>query len=159
VDISQTYVKRVIGMPGDRIRIEDKTVYRNGARVIEPYVQHIDPDRVPYRDDFPSAISPAGLYPQGRQMLAENLRDGEIVVPPDHYFAMGDNRDNSSDSRFWGMVPRENITGKPLLVYWSYEAPTDDLMNYSLHHFIDVGMHFFSKTRWDRTFKLIRSAD
>jgi signal peptidase I len=158
VDITQTYVKRVIGMPGDRIRIEGKDVYRNGRKLIEPYVQHIDARRVPYRDDFPSDLVPGEVYPQGRAMLAENVRDGDVVVPPGHYFAMGDNRDNSSDSRFWGLVPRENIIGKPLIVYWSYEAPTEDLTSYSVHHALDVAMHFFSRTRWERTFMLVRSA-
>jgi signal peptidase I len=159
VDIRETYVKRVIGVPGDRIRIQGKDVYRNGEMLVEPYVQHIDTGRIPYRDDFPSAPPPLEVYPEGKRMLAENVRDGEIVVPTDSYFAMGDNRDNSSDSRFWGMVPRANITGKPLLVYWSYDAPTEELMSYSLSHFIDVAAHFFTKTRWDRTFRFVHSAN
>jgi signal peptidase I len=158
VDITQTYVKRVIGMPGDRIRIEGKDVYRNGIKLVEPYVQHVDSQRVPFRDDFPSALVPEDVYPRGRAMLEENVRDGELVVPAGHYFAMGDNRDNSSDSRFWGLVPRENIVGKPLLVYWSYAASTEDLASYSVHHILDVTMHFFTRTRWERMFKLVRSA-
>ena len=158
VDISQTYVKRVIGMPGDRIRIEGKEVYRNGSKLVESYVQHVDPRRVPYRDDFPSNLVPLEMYPQGRQMLAENVRDGEVIVPAGHYFALGDNRDNSSDSRYWGFVPRENITGKPVIVYWSYDAPTEELTGYSLDHFADVVTHFFSKTRWDRMFMRVRGA-
>jgi signal peptidase I len=157
VDIAQNYVKRVIGMPGDRIRIEGKEVYRNGVKLVEPYVQHIDDYRVPYRDDFPAPPVVLGIYPQGRQMLEENVHDGELVVPEGKYFALGDNRDNSSDSRFWGFVPRENITGKPLLVYWSYQASTDDLTSYSVDHFVDVALHFFTKTRWDRMFKLVRA--
>jgi len=157
VDIRETYVKRVIGMPGDHIRIEGKEVYRNGQKLTEPYVQHVDDRRIVFRDDFPSSLVPAEVYPQGRRMLAENVRDGELIVPQGHYFALGDNRDNSSDSRFWGFVPRENIIGKPLVIYWSYEAPTEDLTDYSMHHFLDVATHFFSKTRWDRTFKLLRS--
>jgi signal peptidase I len=158
VDITQNYVKRAIGLPGDRIRIEGKDVYRNGIKLVEPYVQHIDSRRIPFRDDFPSTLVPAEVTPQGRWMLSENVRDGEVVVPEGNYFAMGDNRDNSSDSRFWGLVPRENIIGKPVMVYWSYEASTDDLMNYSVHHIFDVATHFFTKTRWDRTFRLVRSA-
>src|SRR5262249_52782637 len=130
----------------------------NGIKLVEPYVQHIDASRIPYRDDFPSATVPFQIYPRGRQMLAENVRDGELVVPEGNYFAMGDNRDDSSDSRSWGFVPRENITGKPLLVYWSYQASTDDLTSYSVEHFLDVATHFFTKTRWDRMFKLVRSA-
>ena len=90
-------------------------------------------------------------------MLGEDIRGGEIVVPEGQYFAMGDNRDDSSDSRFWGLVPRENIIGKPLIVYWSYEASTEDLTGYSLSHFFDVATHFFTKTRWDRMFMAPRS--
>jgi len=157
VDIRETYVKRVIGVPGDRIRIEDKAVYRNGVKLTEPYAQFIDPCRVAYRDDFPSAWVSPDVYPRGREMLRDDLRGAEIVVPPGNYFAMGDNRDNSSDSRFWGMVPRENITGKPVLVYWSYQASAEDLTGYSLHHVFDVATHFFTKTRWERTFMLIHA--
>lgn len=83
-----------------------------------------------------------------------------MVVPPNSYFAMGDNRDNSSDSRFWGFVPRENIIGRPFLIYWSYRASTEDLTGESagsvVTHLVDVGEHFFSRTRWERTFQVIR---
>ena len=85
------------------------------------------------------------------------MADGDVVVPPGYYFAMGDNRDSSLDSRYWGFVPRENIIGKPLIIYWSYDAPTSDLNNSSidLHHVLDLAQNFFSKTRWRRTFMLI----
>jgi signal peptidase I len=86
--------------------------------------------------------------------------DGEVVVPADRYFAMGDNRDNSSDSRYWGFVPRDNIIGKPFLIYWSYRASTEDLTGESagslVSHVVDLGEHFFTRTRWERTFKLVR---
>ena len=90
-------------------------------------------------------------------MLADHVDNGEVVVPPGSYFAMGDNRDLSLDSRYWGFVPRENIIGKPLIVYWSYDAPTEQLNNssISLTHILDLGQNFFSKTRWKRTFLLI----
>ena len=159
VDLSQNLVKRVIGLPGDRIRLEGKDVYRNGLKMDEPYVQHIDSQRIPYRDDFPSELTPVDLPPRARLMLQKNVVNGELVVPDGCYFAMGDNRDNSSDSRFWGLVPRENIIGKPWVIYWSYEAPTDDLLEYNAHHVIDVATHFFTKTRWDRTFKFVHSAN
>ena len=83
--------------------------------------------------------------------------NGEIVVPPDCYFAMGDNRDNSSDSRYWGFVPRENIIGKPLIIYWSYDTTTDQLTEPGIgaKHLIDLAQHFFTKTRWRRTLQLI----
>ena len=69
---------------------------------------------------------------------------------------MGDNRDNSLDSRYWGFVPRENIIGKPLLIFWSYDAPTEDWVGYDPSHFVDVARNFYSKTRWNRTLMLVR---
>jgi signal peptidase I len=104
-----------------------------------------------YRDNFPLAPS---MYttPRGRDMFAQYVRNGEVVVPPQMLFVMGDNRNNSEDSRYWGFVPRDYVVGKPLLVYWSYDAPTDDLKEWNFGHVIDVATHFFSKTRWDRTF-------
>jgi signal peptidase I len=155
MDISQNYVKRVMGVPGDRIKVVDKVVYLNGKPLKEPYAQHIFPNLEPYRDNFPS--EPRGpVYDRARQMLAENVQNGELVVPPESYFAMGDNRDNSLDSRYWGFVPRENIIGKPLLIFWSYDAPTADLVGYSADHFLDLAKNFFFKTRWDRELKLVR---
>jgi signal peptidase I len=155
MDISQNYVKRVMGVPGDHIKVVDKVVYLNGKALKEPYAQHIFPNLEPYRDNFPS--EPRGpVYDRARQMLAENVQNGELVVPPDSYFAMGDNRDNSLDSRYWGFVPRENIIGKPLLIFWSYDAPTADLVGYSADHFLDLAKNFFFKTRWDRELKLVR---
>ena len=155
MDISQNYVKRVMGVPGDHIKVVDKVVYLNGKPLKEPYAQHIFPNLEPYRDNFPS--EPRGpVYDRARQMLAENVQNGELVVPPESYFAMGDNRDNSLDSRYWGFVPRENIIGKPLLIFWSYDAPTADLVGYSADHFLDLAKNFFFKTRWDRELKLVR---
>jgi signal peptidase I len=90
-------------------------------------------------------------------MLTHHVVNGEVVVPPNYYFAMGDNRDRSLDSRYWGFVPRENIVGKPLIVYWSYDAPSDQLQDsgISLTHVFDLVKNFFPKTRWKRTFMLI----
>jgi signal peptidase I len=155
MDISQNYVKRVMGVPGDHIRVVDKVVYLNGKALTEPYAQHVFPNLEPYRDNFPS--EPRGpVMGRAMDMLANNVQNGELVVPPDSYFAMGDNRDNSLDSRYWGFVPRENIIGKPLLIFWSYDAPTADLVGYSADHFLDLAKNFFFKTRWDRTLKLVR---
>jgi signal peptidase I len=156
MDISQNYVKRVMGVPGDHIHLVNKVVYLNGKPLLsEPYAQHIFPSPDPYRDNFPT--EPDGpVYDRAKQMLAEHVQNGELVVPPDSYFAMGDNRDNSLDSRYWGFVPRENIIGKPLLIFWSYDAPTADLVGYSADHFIDLAKNFFFKTRWDRELKLVR---
>ena len=156
MDVTQTYVKRVVGIPGDRIHIRNKQVFRNGEKLNEPYTyfktEYIDS----YRDNFPS--DPNTRISEAAQEMLEKKVNGEIVVPPSSYFAMGDNRDSSFDSRYWGFVPRENIIGKPLIIYWSYDAPTERLASstISLDHAIDLLQNFFTKTRWRRTFKLIR---
>ena len=94
--------------------------------------------------------------PRGREMLERHVVNGEVVVPPETLFVMGDNRENSADSRYWGFVPRSYVVGKPVLVYWSYDAPTEDLREWTLSHVLDVGRHFFTRTRWDRMFHQIR---
>jgi signal peptidase I len=155
-DPRQNYVKRLMGMPGDHIRVVNKDVYLNGRKLYEPYTQHIFPGIEPYRDNFPAEVS-GPVMPQGRDMLASSVVNGEIVVPPDSFFAMGDNRDNSLDSRYWGFVPRENIIGKPAIVWWSYDAPTEDLIEFfSVRHFFDLAQNFIGKTRWSRTLLLVR---
>jgi signal peptidase I len=155
-DVRQTYVKRVIGLPGDHIRMVDKQVIRNGRRLIEAYTQHIDPSLEPYRDNFPNG-SAYMVSPRGADMLRNHIMNGELVVPPGYFFALGDNRDNSLDSRFWGLVPRRNVVGKPVFVYWSYDAPTSELEGWSVDHIIDVTTHFFTKTRWDRMLRVPRA--
>jgi signal peptidase I len=157
-DISENYVKRVIGVPGDHIHLVNKVVYLNGHPLTEPYVQHIFPNIQPYRDNFPNAAPTPDEPVQERalQMIAHHVWNGDVVVPPESYFAMGDNRDDSLDSRYWGFVPRENIIGKPLLIFWSYDAPTQDLVDFTANHFIDLAKNFFVKTRWDRELKLVR---
>ena len=152
----EAYVKRVIGIPGDRIYMENQQVIRNGRRLIEPYTQHIARWIDRYRDNFPQA-APPGLPAQAHDMLERHQRNGEIIVPAGSFFAMGDNREDSADSRYWGFVPRENVIGKPLVVYWSYDAPSEDLMDWNIYHLVDVGLHFFSRTRWERTLLLPRS--
>jgi signal peptidase I len=89
-------------------------------------------------------------------MLEHHVVNGEVVVPPEMIFVMGDNRENSLDSRYWGFVPRTYVVGKPLLVYWSYDAPTADLQEWNVNHLLDVALHFFSRTRWERTFRVPR---
>ncbi|HEY4088451.1 MAG TPA: signal peptidase I [Bryobacteraceae bacterium] len=157
LDIRQDFVKRVIGVPGDHIHLEDRKLYLNGHLVDEPYTAYTRPPSH-YADNFPRAPIEFGVYPRGEQMLRDNVQNGELVVPPGFYLAMGDNRDNSSDSRFWGLVPRENIIGKPLIIYWSYDATTEDLTNpgIGVSHLIDMVIHFPTKTRWSRTFRLVR---
>jgi len=156
IDISQTYVKRAIGVPGDRIKVVNKQLYRNGVQVQEPYVVHKTDYIDSYRDNFPGEPN-VHLVEPAQEMLEKHVVNGEVVVPPDSFFAMGDNRDSSADSRYWGFVPRDNIIGKPLIIYWSYEAPTEDLTGslISIPHLLDLAQNFFVKTRWRRTFKLI----
>ena len=158
MDIRENYVKRVIAIPGDRIRIENKQVILNGKPLDEPYKVHVREFSVPYLDNFPDRPD-FPVYEPAQRMIAENVENGELVVPPGKYFCMGDNRDNSADSRFWGFVPRENIVGKPVIIWWSYDAPTARLADpniISLEHIIDLAQNFFTKTRWDRTFQLVR---
>jgi len=156
INIKDTFVKRVMGVPGDHLKLVNKKVYLNGHLLNEPYVVHKTEYIDSYRDNFPGDPN-VPLYPPAQRMLQENVQNGEVVVPEGHYFAMGDNRDSSLDSRYWGFVPRENIIGKPLIIYWSYDAPTEQLASPSigLDHIFDVATHFFTKTRWSRTLNLI----
>jgi signal peptidase I len=158
LDLRQNYVKRVIGVPGDRIRIVNKRLWLNGKPMDEPYTRHVASYADSYRDYFPSTPS-FDLPQRAQEMLERHARDGELLVPPGNYFALGDNRDNSEDSRYWGFVPRENIIGKPLIVWWSYDAPGERLAdgNIRLDHLADLARNFFAKTRWERTFRPIRS--
>jgi signal peptidase I len=158
LNIKEDYVKRAIGVPGDHIRFASQKLILNGKQVDEPYTIHSSTYPDLYRDNFPSAPPNMPLRPQAAQMLEDHVVGGELVVPPGYVFAMGDNRDDSDDSRYWGFVPRENIEGTPLIIYWSFEAPTQDLTNGNIgvDHIIDVVSHFLTKTRWTRTFKLIR---
>lgn len=161
IDLGQTFVKRVVGVPGDRLRIVDKELWINGTRADEPYVVYNSDYMDPYRDNFPSLPTSMQVYEPAMRMLREHVQDGEVVVPPASYFAMGDNRDQSLDSRYWGFVPRDHIVGKPLIIYWSYDAPTSRLQDpgISLEHLRDLALNFFTKTRWTRTGRLIRPFD
>lgn len=155
-DIEQTFVKRCMGVPGDRIKLVNKVVYLNGHPLDEPYKYNKTDYIDSYRDDFPSEPN-VTLEPGAVKMLQEDVVNGEVVVPPGMYFAMGDNRDSSWDSRYWGFVPRQNIIGKPLVIYWSYDRPSDQLNtnSISIPQVLDLAEHFFSKTRWRRTFMLL----
>jgi signal peptidase I len=159
ITINETLVKRAMGIPGDRLRLENKQLFLNGKPLNESrYVIHSTHYIDSYRDNFPTEPNTA-LPPRALAMLEQNVSNHEVVVPPGSVFAMGDNRDNSSDSRYWGFVPRENIVGKPLMIYWSYDASTEDLMNpnpFALEHVLDLAEHFLTKTRWDRTLKFTR---
>jgi len=157
LEAGTTLVKRAIGVPGDHIRLENKQLILNGKPVSEPYAIHIPGSFDPYRDDFPQS-PPPGLAPRAREMLEANVVNGELVVPRGFIFAMGDNRENSNDGRYWGLVPRDTIEGTPFIIYWSFDAPEADLENpnIGIDHAIDAVAHFFTKTRWHRSFQLIR---
>ena len=154
-------VKRIIGVPGDRIRLHNGVVYLNGVRQAEPYVVR-NGTYDTYRDEFPSALSYGiGQLATGwPATLESSIQNGEVVIPPDHYFAMGDNRDNSLDSRYWGFVPKENIIGRPLVVFWSFNVPGDTgepkPIGDRVASFVNVTVHFFSLTRWNRIFHMVR---
>ncbi len=151
------YVKRVIGLPGDRIRIIEQQLYLNGSPVTEPYVFH-DPSAFdPLSDNFPPPpghFLNMGLRQEWADQISSYLQNGELVVPPGNYFVMGDNRDSSSDSRYWGFVDRRAIIGRPMLIYWSVQATADDYVDRSiLGSFRDIEgalVHLPSETRWNR---------
>ena len=162
VNPSDHFVKRVIGVPGDRIHLVRKRVYVNEKPLEEPYVRLRRDSFDPFRDNFPADPGPyhdvtTSWFLQMRKLV----HGGELTVPPGSYFVLGDNRDDSLDSRYWGFVPRENIIGRPLLIYWSSEvagsadsavaAPQDGKL-FSLH---SVFEHWFG-VRWWRMLRLVK---
>lgn len=154
------YVKRVIGLPGDRIRIANQRVYVNDKLLDEPYVVHDLAHADPYMFDFPPKelyLIASEIRPEWTAELRKDIRDGELVVPPSQYFVMGDNRDNSADSRYWGFVPRDAIVGRPLMIYWSVEEDTDESNTASLAEELeDFGkaiLYLPTRTRWSRMFR------
>jgi signal peptidase I len=116
VDPAQSLLKRIVGVPGDRIQIVNKELQLNGKKVTEPYVQHATTYFDAYRDNFPSEPN-ATVYPGAIEMLRQNVKNGEVVVPPGDYFVMGDNRDLSLDSRYWGFISRDEVLGRPVLMF------------------------------------------
>lgn len=154
-------VKRVMGIPGDHIHLRDGAVFRNGEKLNEPYVIH-DPDNYnSYRDNFPAAPpSDPNVNPDWALVLPQHIQGDDLVVPENSYFAMGDNRDVSLDSRYWGFVPKENVIGRPMFIYWSFVTPPNQWeqkeMSQRLGFLAHVIIHFFDETRWRRTLRVVR---
>jgi signal peptidase I len=132
------FIKRVIGLPGDTVELRAKKVYINGQPLDEPYVHFLTPAS------------------DNSEVTSMDVREryGPVTVPPDQYFVMGDNRDNSQDSRYWGFLPRSYVKGRAMMIYWSYESDRDDFVDDGLGATIgrlfSVVTHFFTKTRWER---------
>jgi signal peptidase I len=135
------FIKRVIGLPGETVELREKKVYINGTPLDEPYVHF---------------LAPPSSNPELHEVTSFDVREryGPVTVPADHYFMMGDNRDNSQDSRYWGFLPREYIKGKSLVIYWSYQAEREDYQDEStgatVKGLVSVFAHFFTRTRWGR---------
>jgi len=167
VNPSEHFVKRVVGVPGDRVRLINRRVYVNGVALAEPYVRYTsseDPSGTPdevFRNEFPRTDVPVpGLEGRWWLQMRKLVEDHQLIIPEGHYFVLGDNRDESLDSRYWGFVPRENIIGRPLLIYWSVRSVEDEMPASStpsdkLYHFAYAVSHLFQLTRWDRTFRVI----
>ncbi len=161
VNPTQHFVKRVIGVPGDHVRLIHRQVFVNGVPLHENYVRHSRAMPDIFRDDFPRLDLPvAGLEGSWWLQMRKLVEDGQLIVPEGSYFVMGDNRDDSLDSRYWGFVPRVNVIGRPLLIYWSMKTPEEDPMATStagdkLYHFAYALTHIFQITRWDRTFRRV----
>ncbi len=140
------FIKRIIGLPGDTLQLKQKKVYINGTPLEEPYVHFLEQPGSGSLSEVTSLD------------VRENY--GPVTVPADHYFAMGDNRDNSADSRYWGFLPRDYVKGKALLIYWSYESEREDYEDTGAANAVkglgSVFAHFFTRTRWDRMLHQIR---
>jgi len=160
-DLSMHFVKRVVGIPGDHIHVVEDQVYVNGEPLNEPY-KRMKPEQEGTREPFPPPKGSLSRYQSnGVQGWYEPYRQhGDVVVPEGQYFAMGDNRDDSLDSRYWGFVPRSLIVGKALVIYWSYESDTATYRQTDMRQIVqrtfDLVLNFFGKTRWSRTFRVIR---
>jgi signal peptidase I len=159
VDPQQHFVKRVIGLPGDRLRMVNKRVLINGKPLDEPYVHFIEPRNNLFRDDFPRVdIAAPRLAGDWWLQMNKLVVDGQLIIPEGHYFVMGDNRDNSDDSRYWGFVPQENIIGRPLVIYWSvqdWDRNPSASVEGRLYHLAYAVTHIFQLTRWNRTLRLV----
>jgi signal peptidase I len=156
----QHFVKRVVGVPGDRVRMTRGHLFINGVAVDEKYAVFKAHDHDFYRDDFPNVRF------RGRQVTDEwwddfpgFIRNGELLIPEGHYFVLGDNRDQSLDSRYWGFVPRENIIGKPFLIYLSLQTPpletSASAAGDKIGRFGQVLWNLPGLARWDRIMRIV----
>ena len=162
VNPEQHFVKRVVGIPGDRVRLINKRVRVNGIFLREKYAINNRRDYDTYRDEFPvRGLASLNVESAWWSQMKELVEGGELVVPPGQYFVLGDNRDRSLDSRYWGFVPRQNIIGRPLLIYWSVAephgrpAPALSREGGKLIGFAHAVMRFFVNTRWDRFLQIV----
>jgi len=144
-DPTRDFIKRVIGLPGETIEVRDKLVLVNGKPLEEPYAHFIE---APLRPDDPEYGLRSG----------DSIRDnwGPETVPAGQLFVMGDNRDNSRDSRYWRYLPVDQVKGRALLVYWSYEATREEYHRTGFFEWVKDTLSAFGRTRWKRFFHLIR---
>jgi signal peptidase I len=160
-------VKRLVGLPSDHIHLHNGVIYINGEEQPQPHAQPTTSTNYqPFLDEFPS-IAPegngdpnTGTPDSWANEFPSHIVDGDLVVPAGKFFMMGDNRHDSLDSRFWGFVPRENIIGRPLFNYWSFETPEHQFdetgVGSSIAWMGHVVLHFFPDTRWKRTLHVVR---
>jgi signal peptidase I len=146
VDPERDFIKRAVAIAGDTVEVRAKQLYVNGVAEVNPYAVHADPQTFPDSPALPASIRNRDNF-------------GPFVVPEGFVFCMGDNRDNSYDSRFWGPVPRSYFKGRALFIYWSYEAAPNSHewrgWGDRMRQLASVAVHFFSRTRWERSFKLV----
>jgi len=153
-------VKRVIGVPGDRLRIENGRVLVNGTALEEPYAAFEPIADNPYLDRFPTQIyTDPNVRPAWWTELQQRTQNGELVIPPQKYFMMGDNRNHSLDSRYWGFVDRSQIIARPLVIYFSLTRPSrydlQQALGDRLGHESDISAHIKGFARWKRIFHVV----
>ncbi|MGZ4821719.1 MAG: signal peptidase I [Terriglobales bacterium] len=161
LDPRQHFVKRVVAVPGDRVRLIDKHVYVNGVRQDDAYATFHWEQRDRFRDNFPTGnLLVLGMSSPWYLQVHKLLDDGELIVPEGSFFVLGDNRDDSSDSRYWGFVPAENIVGRPLVIYWSVRrsasAAADGLPSDKLSSLAYDVTHMLQDLRWHRMLRTVQ---